>query len=58
VAVEKEIMATKWLIFLNVLPIKAKVVVSDIYMTLQCKRVGLLKPTEQPQQREFVLIMN
>ena len=43
-------MATKWLIFLNVLPIKAKVVVLDIYVTVQCKHVASLKPTAQPHE--------
>ena len=49
--VEKEIMVPKWLIFLNMLPIKAKVAVLDIYMTVQCKHAAWLKPTAQPQER-------
>ena len=47
---EKEITATKWLIFLNVLPIKAKILVLELYMMVQGKQVALLKPTAQPQQ--------
>lgn len=45
-----EITATKWLIFLNVLPIKTEILVLNIHMTVQCKHIGLLKLTAQPQQ--------
>lgn len=51
--VEKEVTATKWLIFLNVLPITAKILVLNVYVTVQCTHVASLKLTAQSQETVY-----
>lgn len=50
-------MATKFLTFLNVLPIQARTSVLNIYiyihMTAQCTHLASLKPTAQPQDTVY-----